>query len=160
MIGITWSGGLRHSGQRFRTTGLDQMTAIMRSVDAHWVSLQYKDASAEIAAFRAKNPDIDLVQYPFATLTNDYDNTAALVAEVDMVVTVQTAVVHLCGAIGKECWALVPKTSQWRYFLEGERTIWYESVRLFRQKTLGDWSVPMSVLTGRLRKRFKEQEAA
>ena len=160
VIGITWSGGLRHSGQRFRTTGLDQMTAIMRSVDAHWVSLQYKDASAEIAAFRAKNPDIDLVQYPFATLTNDYDNTAALVAEVDMVVTVQTAIVHLCGAIGKECWALVPKTSQWRYFLEGERTIWYESVRLFRQKTLGDWSVPMSVLTGRLRKRFKEQEAA
>lgn len=159
-IGIAWSGGMRHSGETFRTIGLDAMVGIMRSIDAHWVSLQYKDASKQIADFKTRNPDIDLVQYSFGTITPDYDNTAALVAELDLVVTVQTAVVHLCGALGKECWVLLPKTSQWRYFQEGDRTLWYESVRLFRQKVLGDWKVPVADLTGRLRKKFKRIEVA
>ena len=100
---------------------------------------------------------VDLVQYPFATLTPDYDDTAALVAELDLVISVQTAVVHLCGALGKECWLVSPTTSQWRYAYPGDRTIWYPSVRIFRQKTLGDWTVPIADLTGRLRKRFGSQ---
>jgi tetratricopeptide (TPR) repeat protein len=154
VIGITWTGGVRHSGQKFRSMPLEGLYNVLKSVDAHWVSLQYKDAAREIAEFKARHPEIDISQYSHATLTADYDDTAAMVAELDLVISVQTAMVDLCGAIGKECWVLMPKTTQWRYFQDGETSLWYPSIRMFRQKTLEDWTVPMSVLTGRLRKRF------
>lgn len=160
VIGIAWTGGMAHTAQKFRTVDLEAFKGFMKSVDAHWVCLQYKDSEKEIQAFRKANPDIDLVQYPFATLTADYDDTAAMVAEMDLVITVQTAVVHLCGAIGKECWVLVPKTSQWRYGETGDSTIWYKSVRLFRQRTLQDWHGPMGDVTMNLRRRFPVRAVA
>ena len=160
VIGIAWTGGLPWTGQKFRTLTLDHLKPVMQSIDAHWVSLQYKDASKEIAEFRKANPGIDLVQYPWATLTEDYDDTAALVAEVDMVVSMQTAVVHLAGALGKECLVLLPKHSQWRYSDKGETTPWYGSVRLLRQRSLQDWHGPIGEVIGRLRKRYAQAEAA
>jgi hypothetical protein len=159
VIGIAWTGGVPWTAQKYRTLTLDQLT-FLKSIDAHWVCLQYKDASAEIAAYKAKNPEVDLVQYPFATLTPDYDDTAALVAEVDMVVSVQTAVCHLAGALGKDCFVLLPKTSQWRYGETGDRMPWYRSVSVFRQRSLNDWHGPIGEVTGRLRKRYALQEAA
>ena len=158
IIGIAWTGGMHHTAGKFRTLALEEMLPILRSIDAHWVCLQYKDAAAEIKTFREAHPEIDLVQYPFATLTPDYDDTAALVAELDLVVTVQTAIVHLCGAIGKECWVLLPKCSQWRYGSEGDNTLWYKSVKLFRQRRLGQWAPAIGDVIGALRKRFGEQK--
>lgn len=133
VIGVAWSGGLEHTGARHRVWGLDELLPIFKSVDAVWVSLQYKDASKEIEAFRAKHPEIDLRQYKFGTLTQDYDDTAALVEALDLVVCMQTAVGHLAGALGKEAWVFVNKHSQWRYGPNTQTTLpWYKSVRLFR----------------------------
>jgi tetratricopeptide (TPR) repeat protein len=160
VIGVAWTGGMSHTGKQFRTMDLEQLSSVMGSIDAHWISLQYKDASKEIEAFRNRHPNIDLVQYSFATLTDDYDDTAALVAECDLVISVQTAVVHLCGAIGKECWVLLPKTSQWRYGESGEGTIWYKAIRLFRQRSLKDWHGPLGEVTGNLRRKFSMKAAA
>ena len=143
VIGIAWTGGVRHTGAKFREVSLEQLLPIFKSVDAHWVCLQYRDSQEEIDEFKKLHGDIDLVQYPFATLTPDYDDTAALVSECDLVVSMQTAVVHLCGALGKECLVLLPKRSQWRYGEEGSKTHWYESVSLYRQKTWGDWKIPI-----------------
>lgn len=160
VIGIAWTGGIELTGRKFRTQTLEGMRSLLESVDAHWVSLQYRDASAEIAAFKKAHPKVDIVQYGFATLSNDYDDTAALVAECDMVISMQTAVVHLAGGLGKECWALLPKNSQWRYGAKGDTTPWYGSVRLFRQRTLADWHGPLGEVTGRLHKRYALKEAA
>lgn len=139
VIGIAWSGGMRHTGAKYRRWSLEDLLPLFKSVDAHWVSLEYKDAAKEIAEFKAKHPDIDLVQYPYGTLTKDYDDTAALVACLDRVICIQTAVAHLAGALGKECWVFVAKTSQWRYGESGEDVPWYKSVRVFRQVSLGQW---------------------
>jgi hypothetical protein len=159
VIGIAWTGGMPWTAQRYRTLTLDQLS-FMKSIDAHWVSLQYKDASSEIAAYKAANPGVDLVQYPFATLTSDYDDTAAMVAEVDMVVAVQTAVVHLAGALGKDAMVLLPKTSQWRYGEAGDTIPWYSSVKVYRQRSLNDWLGPIGEITGHLRKRYALKAAA
>jgi len=115
VIGLAWTGGLWHTGSKFRQHTLDALLPLFQSVDAHWVSLQYKDAQAEIDAFRVKHPEIDLVQYPHATLTQDYDDTAALVAALEHVVAVPTAVVHLAGALGTPCAVIKPTKPCWKF---------------------------------------------
>lgn len=126
VIGIAWSGGTWHNAAMHRKLPLSQWKPIFDAIDAHWVSLQYKDASAEIAG-------TPVVQYPFATLTKDYDDTAALVASCDLVIGVQTSVNHLAGALGVPCWILLPKTSQWRYGESYGTLPWYNSVKIYRQ---------------------------
>jgi hypothetical protein len=99
VIGIAWTGGIQRTGRRFRVSQLEDWLPLFRSVNAHWVSLEYRP-SKEIDEFKAKYPEIDLKEYPWATLTEDYDDTAALVAAMDLVVSVPTSVAHLAGALG------------------------------------------------------------
>ncbi len=131
VIGIAWSGGVPWTGDRNRRFNLEELLPIFKSVNAVWVSLEYKDASREIAAFREKHPEVDLRQYAFGTLTQDYDDTAALVSALDHVVAMQTSVIHLAGGLGKDCYCFVNKHGQWRYGVEGD-CHWYKSVRLYR----------------------------
>ena len=139
VFGIAWTGGIKETASLYRRFSHEEMAAIMTS-DAHWVCLQYRDASEEIAEFRSKYPHIDLKQYP-AVLSRDYDDTAALVASLDGVVAMQSTAVHIAGALGVPCAAAIPKTSQWRYGTEGDSIPWYRSVKLFRQEVLGTWDV-------------------
>lgn len=151
VIGIAWSGGMEHTGAVNRRWTLEEMLPVFKSVDAVWVSLQYKDAAEEIAAFKKKYPEIDLRQYP-EVLSDDYDDTAALVMALDMVFAIQTAVVHLAGALGKECWCFVNKYSQWRYGPNTQTTLpWYDSIRLFRN--IDGW--PLVEAAKELRSRFQ-----
>ena len=133
VIGIAWNGGIPRTGMKFRKWTLEQLLPVLSSIDAHWVSLEYKSAAKAIGEFKARHPEIDLHEYPHATLTRDYDDTAALVASLDMVFCVQTAVAHLGGALGVPTWVCVPPTSQWRYGSKGEDVPWYKSVRVLRQ---------------------------
>jgi hypothetical protein len=77
---------------------------------------------------------------------DDFDQLAGLAAAMDVIVTVQTTLVHLCGAIGQACRVLVPQVPEWRYGAHGARMPWYESVTLYRQDRPGSWSEPMGRL--------------
>lgn len=125
-IGIAWSGGTWNNAALFRHLPLEQWKPIFEAVDAHWVSLQYKDASKEIEG-------TPVTQYRYGTLTADYDDTAALVSSCDLVLGVQTSVFHLAGALGIPAWVLLPTTSQWRYGEQGDSIPWYQSMKLYRQ---------------------------
>ena len=138
-IGIAWQGGINKTGSRFRRWTLEQLVPVLKSVDAHWVVLEYKPALVELEAFKAKYPEIDIKEYPHATLTKDYDDTAALVSSLDLVFCMQTSVAHLSGALGVPCWVCVPPTSQWRYGATGEDNPWYDSIRVIRQQK-GEWN--------------------
>jgi ADP-heptose:LPS heptosyltransferase len=139
VIGIAWTGGLNNTGKKKRSLKLEDLEPIFRSIDATWVSLEYRDRDDEIQAFYEKT-GIQIHQWKRATRTEDYDDTAGLVAELDLVVSVSTAVIHLAGALGKDCWVLVPNKPRWFYLLEGEIP-WYKSVKLFRQKQNGEWPI-------------------
>ena len=89
--------------------------------------------------------------WPRAVEAKDYDETAALVAELDMVISVTTAVIHLSGALGVPCLVLTPKHPMWRYGLTGETMLWYKSVSLIRQKKASDWTDPINEAVYRLR---------
>jgi hypothetical protein len=114
VIGVAWSGGVAWTADRYRRVRLEQLLPLFTALDAVWVSLQYKDAAGEIATFKDK-VDVDIRQYPEATLTEDYDDTAGLVGALDMVVSVPTSVVHLAGAIGTPCIAMKAPISCWKF---------------------------------------------
>jgi len=138
VIGVAWTGGMPRTNARNRRIALDDLLPLFR-LDAHFVSLQYKDSAEEIAAFRAKHT-VDLKQYAWGTLTKDYDDTAALIASLDYVVCIQTAVAHTAGALGVPITVLVPEATQWRYGKSQESIPWYDSLRVVRQQKTGSWS--------------------
>ncbi len=139
VIGIAWTGGVPWTADRFRRWSLDDLLPVFRSIDAVWVSLEYKDATKQIVAFRSQHPEIDLRQYAFGTLTDDYDDTAAMVEAMDLVFAMQTSVIHLAGGLGKECWGFVNRYSTWRYGVDDDRLLWAKSVKLYRQNKAGVW---------------------
>lgn len=133
-VGIAWTGGLPNTFQSRRSFNLEGLLPILKIPGITWVSLQYKAPSDEIAALREKH-GIEVRHWERAVGKGvDYDETAALVSELDAVVSVTTAAVHLCGALGKKCYVLVPKRCRWFYNSTDSRHRWYDSLELFRQE--------------------------
>ena len=134
-VGIAWTGGIRKTFRHLRSLTLKDLEPIWRQ-DATFVSLQYKDATEECAEVEAAT-GIKIHHLPYATQTQDMDDQAALMSQLDLVITVQQTAVHIGGGLGVPTWALIPKTPLWRYGLTGTTMPWYGSVRLYRQKS--DW---------------------
>lgn len=133
-IGIAWTGGTPRTNSRNRQIALKDLQLVFEAIDAHWVSLQYKDAAKEIQGF-------PVTQYAYGTLTKDYDDTAALIASLDYVLCVQTAVAHTAGALGIPVSVLVPQATQWRYGQSHDTIPWYQSLKVIKQEQSGSWSV-------------------
>jgi hypothetical protein len=150
-IGITWTGGLPHTGQKRRSVTLDTYGPLFQSFDAEWVSLQYKEP--EVRAAEDKY-GIKIHDWDWGTRVADYDQTVALISQLDLVISVCTTVVHAAGGLGKECWCLVPAYPMWRYLDKGEWFPWAKSVSLHRQKGR-EW--PIGILLGKLRDKFGDR---
>ncbi len=82
---------------------------------------------------------------------NDWSDTAALVSELDLVISVDTAVAHLAGALGKPVWLLLPPVLDWRWMLDRNDSPWYPTMRIFRQKHRGDWTAAVEEAVAALR---------
>lgn len=144
-IGIAWHAGKVKTKGGERSMSLEDMLPMLK-YDANWISLEYHvPDESEISNFSQKH-GIDVYRFPHGTETDDYDNTAALVSELDLVVSVTTTVVDLCGALGKECWAIVPENAPWRYC---DEPIWYPNQSFYRQ-VAGEW--PLSDVYSSLHK--------
>jgi len=139
VIGIAWTGGIPKTNARNRRLALADFLPVFKAVDAHYVSLQYKDATADLMAFRFAHPEVDIKQYAYGTLTPDYDDTAALIASLDYVLCIQTAVAHTAGALGVPVTVLVPVATQWRYGDTHDTVPWYDCLRVIRQAKTGHW---------------------
>ena len=81
---------------------------------------------------------------------NDFADTAAMMDGLDLIITVDTAVAHLAGALGKPVWTLLPFVPDWRWGLEKDETPWYPTMRLFRQPRIGDWETVIAEVRGQL----------
>lgn len=135
-VGISWRGGARKTRRHVRSIALEQWGPLLTRPGAHFISLQYGDCQGEIDAVRdASSARV----HHWAEAIDDYDETAALVTALDLVISVQTAIVHLGGALGKPVWGLVSWRPEWRYQEAGDSVPWYPSVRLIRQPTPDDW---------------------
>jgi len=132
-VGLAWAGRPSHANDRNRSLRLDQLRPLF-AADAEFVALQ-KDMRAADAAAMAGLPQLRALGGDL----RDFADTAAVVAQLDLVIAVDTAVAHLAGALGKPVWILLPFVPDWRWGLDRERTPWYGTARLFRQTRRGDW---------------------
>ena len=133
-VGLTWSGNPRHKNDRNRSISLRVMEPLL-GLDYEYHSLQ-KEVRDDDQTILARCAQIRRHESEL----RDFADTASLVAELDLVITVDTAVAHLAGALGKEVWILLPYISDYRWMTERSDSPWYPSARLFRQHARGDWT--------------------
>ncbi len=133
-IAVAWSGSADHANDRNRSIALERFAPIFAATGGSIVSIQ-RDLRGGDADALARLGNVTHVGDALA----DFDDTAAVMALADLVISVDTAVVHLAGAIGRPVWVLVPFQPDWRWLLGRDDAPWYPTVRLFRQPRPGDW---------------------
>ena len=133
-VGIAWSGNSTHADDRNRSIALARLMPLFDAPDIQFVSLQkeWSDGDAQLLAGDARMADL-------RAHLNDFSDTAAAIAQLDLVISVDTSVAHLAGALGKPVWVLLPFCPDWRWLLDRVDSPWYPTARLFRQPRIGDW---------------------
>jgi len=144
-VGVAWAGNPAHRNDRRRSLALATLAPLLAVPGIDWRSLQKGESAREIA----REPSARAL----APLPDDasFDDTAALVAELDLVVTVDTSVAHLAGALGRPVWILLPFAPDWRWGLATSATPWYPKARLYRQPAIGAWGAVIDEVTAALR---------
>lgn len=144
-VGLVWAGGIRPNQpmamlhDAHRSLHLSAFAPLADVPNVHFFSLQKGPPSSQLAELKKANwTGPEIVDYPDAL--NDWSDTAALVDNLDLVISCDTSVAHLTGALGKPVWILNRYDSCWRWLLDREDSPWYPSVRLFRQDRPGDWA--------------------
>nr|WP_320145308.1 tetratricopeptide repeat protein [uncultured Anaeromusa sp.] len=134
-IGAVWAGNAAHSNDKNRSMPLTALQSLFQQEEFCWVSLQVGERANDIKKLPvpAEITDVSLQLKDFAT-------TAAVIANLELVLTIDSAVAHLAGAMGKKTWLMLPFNPDWRWLLEREDSPWYLSMRLFRQQRIGDWA--------------------
>jgi hypothetical protein len=139
-VGLVWAGAPRrddpdaHAIDRRRSMALGDLAALAAIPNISFVSLQKDDEPGAPARSSSELPLHD-----FTSELEDFADTAALVAALDLVITVDTAVAHLAGALGRPVWILSRFDACWRWLLDREDSPWYPTARLFRQPSPGRW---------------------
>ena len=132
-VGLVWAGLVSHQNDRRRSLPLRAYEPLLATEGINFYSLQKPAATHDLPAKL-----IDL-----APFLSDFAETAAVIAALDLVITVDTAVAHLAGALGVRTWVLLPYAPDWRWGLQGQDNSWYPELVLFRQASIGDWTGPL-----------------
>lgn len=145
-VGISWAGSALHIKDKWRSTRLAQWKGILDVPGVSFISLQKQVPDVDKALLASESRIIDLTDR-----LGDFSDTAALIRNLDLVISVDTSVVHLAGALGKPAWVLLQWVPDWRWLLEREDSPWYPTLRLFRQDTRDDYSGPLRRIAENLR---------
>jgi len=133
-VGLVWSGSPHHKNDHNRSLLLADILPFLPS-QLEYISLQKEVREVDKLTLDS-NPHI----LSFTGYLNDFVDTAALIDNLDLVISVDTSVAHLSGALGKKTLVLLPNMPDWRWLLDVEDSPWYPSMKLFRQPAAGDWS--------------------
>jgi len=134
-IGLVWSGNPDNKVNRDRRFQLDELLNALSGYKANYYSLQLGEPATELAELRDR---FEIEE--FAADLTDFEQTAAVMSNLDLVISPCTAVTHLAGALGRPCWVLLSYNADWRWLRDRDDSPWYSSLRLFRQTQLGDWA--------------------
>jgi hypothetical protein len=133
-VGVAWAGNPRYRADCRRSMKLATLLPLLRMNGIFWVSLQKGEAAEQV-----KELPEDLFVVDGSSGDKNLAETAGLVAMLDLVITTDTCIAHLAGAMGKPVWIMLPHLADWRWMEKVETTPWYPTARLFRQQSPGDW---------------------
>jgi hypothetical protein len=134
-IGLAWAGNPRYKADRQRSMHLELLLPLLRLPGINWISLQKGEAAEQLATLPAS-----VCVQDGSSRDRDLAETAALLATLDLVITTDTCIAHLAGAMAKPVWILLPHLSDWRWMQKIETTPWYPTARLFRQRAAAQWA--------------------
>jgi hypothetical protein len=144
-VALAWAGHARHANDRNRSIDLKLLEPLIACEGVSFFSIQRElrdDDAATLTRLGVRD---------FGPQLADMTDTAAILALADLSISVDTSVVHLAGAMGREAWVMLPFTPDWRWTLTNERSPWYPTVRLFRQREPGDWTSVIASVRDALR---------
>lgn len=133
-VGFVWAGNPEHGSDRKRSIPLATFAPLLSTPGVQFFSLQKGSITQELATLPRELP-----VYNIGDTFNDFADTAAAMANLDLVISVDTSVTHLAGALGRPTWTLIAHRPDWRWLNDREDSPWYPSMRLFRQQTNDDW---------------------
>ncbi|MEC4986491.1 MAG: tetratricopeptide repeat protein, partial [Oscillatoria sp. PMC 1076.18] len=131
-VGIVWAGNPENWSDRWRSCSLKHFLSLLSIPGSEFYSLQKGKAAAELTQYDVKIQDL-------SREINNFADTAAIISQLDLVITIDTAVAHLAGALGKPVWTILSHAPDWRWLLDRQDSPWYPTMRLFRQEQPGDW---------------------
>lgn len=134
-VGIVWAGSPTHGNDRRRSTQLADWRSVLQVPGVEFFSLQKGPQIQELAQLPA-----NITVHNLDSVIQDYSDTAAVVAQLDLVISVDTSVTHLAGALGRPCWTLLCYHPDWRWLTCRPDSPWYSTMRLFWQRQPGDWA--------------------
>jgi hypothetical protein len=146
LVGLVWAGNPAHRRDRMRSIAPPLLAPLFRVPNVAFVSLQ-RDARPSDDVFLRENANCVLV----GDALGDFADTAAIMDELDVIVTIDSSVAHLAGAAGRPVWILLPFYPDWRWLLGRDDSPWYPSARLFRQAAVGDWTSAIERVSAALR---------
>jgi len=133
-VGIAWTGNPKHKRDKYRSIRLEKFAIFNELKGVRYYSLQVGVGSEQLKEVGSKFEIVDLTGE-----IKDFFDTAGLIMNLDLVITVDTSVAHLAGALGKQVWVFIPFVPDWRWMLNREDSPWYPTMRLFRQNERNDW---------------------
>jgi ADP-heptose:LPS heptosyltransferase len=135
LIGLVWSGERSHDNDRNRSLRLETLLPLLKTPGVTFVSLQHEVRDEDAALLRQQSAVVHV-----GDRLSDFADTAAVVSLLDAVISADTAVAHLAGAMGKPLLLLLPFGADFRWLRERDDSPWYPTARLFRQPAFGDWT--------------------
>ncbi len=151
-IGIVWAGSPTFGNDRFRSCHLKDFLPILQVPNINFYSLQKGEKSKQLESLPEEINITDLSDY-----IEDYGDTAAIIDRLDLVISVDTSVAHLTGALGKPIWTLLGYNADWRWLLNRNDSPWYPTMRLFRQKKHREWPEVFERVIAELEKSFSDR---
>jgi hypothetical protein len=148
-VGLAWAGS--NAGDKQRSRSLRLFAPLAQVTGVKFFSLQKGPESWQAAA-----PPQGMQVHDFMPRVRDFADLAGIIAHLDLVITIDTSVAHLAGAMGKNVWTLIPFVPDFRWMLDRTDTPWYPTMRLYRQKAANDWSEPIAEIATDLRD-FQQQ---
>jgi len=137
-VGLAWQGNPDHQADVFRSIPLHELEPLAEERDVQWISVQIGKGSEQIRTWQGKSP-IHALPSDLDQSSGAFMDTAAVLQHVDCVVTSDTAIAHLAGALARPTLLMLGYTPDWRWMLHRDDSPWYPTMRLFRQETIGDW---------------------
>ncbi|MEM1271709.1 MAG: tetratricopeptide repeat-containing glycosyltransferase family protein [Bacteroidota bacterium] len=145
-VGLNWEGNRNNVAGRPRAVPLKTLNPLGSVPGARFFSIQIEHGRDQLGDWTAPAPLTDLGRF-----VKSYDDTAALMVNLDLIITNDTSVAHVAAALGKPVWMLLPTRGCWRWIERDGRSLWYPTLRVFRQHTEGDWEPPVHEVTEALR---------